>query len=54
MSIGVWQLIIVVVSLGGPILGIIRAVDNKSVLHAICSLIIPIYGFFYFFIGRKK
>ena len=53
-AFSIWHWIIIFVIIVPPILGIIRAVGNKSVLHAICSAIIPLYGLFYFFIGRKK
>jgi hypothetical protein len=56
-TFSIWHWIIVVFFLTIPvglILGVIRGVNDKSVLHAIFSLIIPWYGFFYFFIGRKR
>ena len=56
-AFSIWHWIIFIFILTIPIgfvLGIIRGVDNKSVLHAILSFIIPWYGFVYYFNGQKK
>ena len=55
-TFSIWHWIIVVFMFTIPfglILGVIRGVNDKSVPHAIFSLIFYFYGFFYFFIGRK-
>ena len=38
----------------GQVLGIIRGVKNGSKLHSLLSVVLPLYGVFYFFIGRRK
>jgi hypothetical protein len=37
----------------GLVLGVVRGISNKSIYHTIFSLIIPFYGYFYYFISRK-
>jgi hypothetical protein len=39
--------------LGGSIMGIVRGVKNQSVLSAVLSVMIPIYGIAYFFVGKR-
>ena len=46
--------LIVFVALLSPFMGIVRAVKNSSVLHALLSAFIPIYGFIYFFAGKAS
>ena len=35
-------------------MGIVRAVKNGSVLNAILSVVIPIYGLIYFFTAKRS
>jgi hypothetical protein len=35
-----------------PLLGVIRGVKNGSVLHAVLSVFVPVYGLIYFFVAR--
>ena len=37
-----------------PAMGVFRSVKNGSVLHALLSVVIPLYGIFYFFLGKKS
>jgi len=37
-----------------PAMGVFRSVKNGSILHALLSVVIPLYGIFYFFLGKKK
>jgi len=50
-SIVHWLIIFVII--GGPLLGIIRGVQNSSILNALLSLVIPFYGLVYFFVARR-
>ena len=56
-SFSIWHLIIVLLFLLiplGMILGLIKSVNNKNITHAILSLLIPFYGFVYFFTKNPK
>lgn len=52
-SLSIWHWVVVIVMLVSPIMGIVRGVENKSVLNAVLSAFIPIYGIVYFFIGKR-
>ena len=52
-SFSFFHLLIILLIIGGPILGIIRGVKNSSFLYSLLSVIIPIYGIFYFFVGKR-
>jgi len=47
-----WLFVLVVFP--SPGMGAVRAVRNASVLHALLSVYIPIYGFIYFFAGKAN
>jgi hypothetical protein len=51
-SLSIWHWVVVIVMIASPIMGIVRAVGNSSVLHAILSAFIPIYGLIYYFAGK--
>ena len=36
-----------------PLLGVIRGVNNGSVLHAVLSVFVPVYGLIYFCVARR-
>ena len=50
-SIVHWLVMFVII--GGPVLGIIRGVQNSSILNSLLSFVIPIYGIVYFFVARR-
>jgi len=54
-SLGHWLLLIVVIIAGfaSPIMGIIRGVKNGSIINALLSAALPVYGFIYFFVARQ-
>jgi hypothetical protein len=37
-----------------PVLGIIRGVQNASVLHSFLSVVIPMYGVIYYSVAKKR
>jgi hypothetical protein len=51
-SLSIWHWLIVIVMFASPIMGIVRGVQNSSILNAILSAFIPIYGLIYFFAGK--
>jgi ABC-type microcin C transport system permease subunit YejB len=51
-SLSIWHWIVVIVALASPILGIVRGVKNGSILNAILSAFVPIYGLVYFFAAK--
>jgi hypothetical protein len=51
ISILHWVMVIVIVA--SPILGIVRAVKNGSVIHAVISVFVPVYGLIYFVAARR-
>jgi hypothetical protein len=53
-SISIWHWVIVIVATAGCIMGIVRSVKNGSVLNAILSFFIPVYGLIYFFAGKRS
>jgi hypothetical protein len=57
-SLSIWHWVIVFVLvfvlIGGPILGIIRGVPNSSILNAVLSTFLPLYGLIYFFAGKRQ
>ena len=36
-----------------PLLGVIRGGNNGSVLRAVLSVFVPVYGLIYFFVARR-
>jgi hypothetical protein len=46
-------LLIVLVMFASPLIGIIRAVKNRAIAHAILSAFIPVYGLIYFFAAAR-
>jgi|GEM_PF-7119397 len=46
-------IVFVFLLLAACVLGIVRGVGNGSVLHTLLSVFIPLYGFFYFLLGRR-
>ena len=56
-SLSIWHWLIIFVMLvmsASPIMGIVRGVQNSSILNAILSAFIPIYGFIYFFAAKRS
>ena len=45
---------IFVIVVAGTMMGVFRAVKNRSALHAIASVSMPVYGIFYFFAGKRE
>jgi len=37
-----------------PVLGIIRGVQNASVLHSLLSVFVPMYGIIYYSVAKKR
>jgi len=57
MGIAVWEIIIwwvLILVFVGLVMGIIRAVKERSAAQAVLTILIPFYGLFYFFFGRTK
>jgi len=52
-SLSIWHWLIVLITFGSPIMGIIRGVRNSSVLNAVLSAFIPVYGLIYFLVGKR-
>jgi hypothetical protein len=46
--------VIVFLVFGSPIMGVIRGVKNSSILNALLSVFIPVYGLIYFFTGKRE
>jgi hypothetical protein len=54
LSIWHWVILVLVIPMGAsPILGVIRGVKNGAVVHAIVSVLIPVYGLVYFFAAKQ-
>ena len=53
-SVSIWHWVVVILATAGTIMGIVRAVKNGSVLNAILSVVIPIYGLIYFFTAKRS
>jgi hypothetical protein len=49
-TLSIWHWLIVIVMFASPI---IRGVQNSSVLNALLSVFIPIYGLIYFFAAKQ-
>lgn len=51
-----WVILIVMILafVVSPILGIVRGVRNGGVLHAVVSVLLPVYGLIYFFAARSR
>ena len=47
-------LIVAFLSITSVVIGLYRALGNKSFLNFIIVFLIPFYGLFYFFIAKKK
>jgi hypothetical protein len=55
-SLSIWHWVVVVMVIpmaASPILGVIRGVKNGTVIHAIASVFIPLYGLIYFFAAKQ-
>jgi len=56
-SFSIWHWVILFVMLAGtvasPILGIMRGVKNGAVMHAVVSVLVPMYGLIYFFAAKQ-
>jgi hypothetical protein len=52
-SLLIWHWVVVIVLVASSIMGIVRGVKNGSILNAILSAFIPVYGAVYFFVGKK-
>jgi hypothetical protein len=52
-SLSIFHWLIVFLTFGSPIMGVIRGVKNSSIFHALLSVFIPAYGFIYFFAGKR-
>lgn len=52
-SLSIWHWFVTLVFLASPIMGIVRGVKNQSVLHALLSALIPLYGLIYFFVAKR-
>jgi hypothetical protein len=51
-SLSIWHWVVVIVIVASPIMGIMRGVKNGSILNAILSAFVPVYGTVYFFAGK--
>jgi len=51
-SLSIWHWVVVILMFASPIMGIVRGVKNASVLHAVLSAFIPLYGLIYFFVSK--
>ena len=47
------MLIVLIVIAASPILGVIRGVKNRAVIHAVVSAFVPGYGLIYFFAAKQ-
>src|SRR6267154_30598 len=53
-SIVHWIVVVFIIALlASPIMGIVRGVKNGSVLNAVVSVFIPLYGLIYFFAAKR-
>jgi len=52
-SLSIWHWIVVLVITGSPILGVVRGIKNGAVVHAVLSVLIPLYGLIYFFAAKR-
>jgi hypothetical protein len=53
-SFSIWHWLIVILTIAGPVMGVIRGVRNASILHALLSMFIPLYGIIYFFVAMRR
>lgn len=53
-SVSIVHWVVMIVMMASPIMGIERGVVNRSVLHALLSAFIPVYGLIYFFVGKRR
>lgn len=53
-SISIWHWVVVIVMFASPIMGIVRGVKNASILNAVLSAFIPVYGMVYFFAAKRQ
>ena len=55
LSIWHWVILVLAIPMGAsPILGVIRGVKNGAVVHAVVSVLIPVYGLIYFFAAKQQ
>ena len=53
-SIWHWVILVVVFAMAAsPIFGVIRGVKNGAVIHAVVSVLVPVYGLIYFFAAKR-
>jgi hypothetical protein len=53
-SIWHWVILVMVIAMfASPIFGIIRGVKNGAVIHAVVSVLVPVYGLIYFFAAKQ-
>lgn len=52
-SLSIWDWIVAIMAIVSPIMGIVRGVQNASILHAVLSVFVPLYGLIYFVVARK-
>jgi hypothetical protein len=49
-----WVILVIVIAIGAsPIFGVIRGVKNGAVIHAVVSVLVPVYGLVYFFAAKQ-
>ena len=56
-SLSIWHWLVTIVMLLstiGVVMGIVRAVKNGAVIHAIASAFVPLYGLIYFFAAARR
>jgi hypothetical protein len=54
LSIVHWIVVVFIIAqLASPIMGIVRGVRNASVLNAVLSVFVPLYGLIYFFAAKR-
>ena len=54
LSIFHWIVVVFIIALlASPVMGIVRGVRNASVLNAVLSVVIPLYGLIYFFAAKR-
>ena len=53
-SIWHWVILVMVFAMfASPIFGIIRGVKNGAAIHAVVSVLVPVYGLIYFFAAKQ-
>jgi hypothetical protein len=52
-SIWHWVIMVMVIAMSAsPVLGVVRGVKNGAVIHAVVSVLLPVYGLIYFFAAK--